>query len=227
MPEKRAMRDPGVEITDLELPRVPGEEGPGRNGVPGSPPPLDDAPDPFDPASLRLTADLSAALGVNRVPLTVPVRRPSKEWFVRVHPDSTYHLPTAVLELKEQQEIYLVAPHLRPDLARESTFTVKLLFLAVNRQHTPFMWPLRLPGPDGRSDSWSSSALEAAQLAMRAWVRVIPDMTLGAYTVFQSDHGVEPVWPDLSMRDVLRVAFKAHYIDTLEHPVLRQLRGEV
>ena len=29
------------------------------------------------------------------------------------------------------------------------------------------------------------------------------------------------------MRELLRIAFKERYIDTLGHPVLRQLRGEV
>jgi hypothetical protein len=123
--------------------------------------------------------------------------------------------------------VYLVAQPLWPALADESTFTAKMLFLAVNRQTTPFFWPVRLPGTDGHIDTWSKSALEAAQMAMHTWVRVAPDMSLGAYTVYYADHAVEPVWPELSMRELLRIAFKDRYIDTLEHPVLRQFRGEV
>ncbi len=65
------------------------------------------------------------------------------------------------------------------------------------------------------------------EMAMRTWVRLTPDSALGAYNVFYSDHAVEPVWPELSMRGLLRIAFKDRYIDTLDHPVLRQLRGEV
>jgi len=196
------------------------------NGTP-APAPLDAGPDPFDPESLRLSPDFSTALGVKKALLTVPVRKPAKEWFIRVHPDPAYHLQTAVVELKEVGEVYLVSPHLWPDLAGESTFTSKMLFLTVNRQQVLFFWPVRLPGPDGRVDSWSKSALEAAQMATQKWVRVTPDPNLGAYNVFYAEHAVDPAWPELSLRALLRIAFKERYIDTLDHPVLRQLRGEV
>ena len=97
------------------------------NGVP-TPPDLEEGPDPFDPEHLRLPQDFGAALGVKKALLTIPVRRPAREWFIRTHPDPAYHLHTAVIELKEVGEVYLVAQHLWPDLAGESTFTSKMLF---------------------------------------------------------------------------------------------------
>jgi hypothetical protein len=155
------------------------------------------------------------------------VRKPSREWFVRVHSDPVYHLRTAVLELKEVGEMYLVSQHLWPNLAGESTFTSRMLFLTVNRQQVVFFWPVRLPGTDGRIDTWSKSALEAAEMARHTWVRVTPDQSLGAYNVFYADHASEPIWPDMTMSALLRIAFKDRYIDTLDHLILRQLRGEV
>jgi hypothetical protein len=193
----------------------------------GATAPVLPGPDPFDPESLRLPQDFSAALGVKKALLTVPIRRPAREWFIRVHPDPQYHLQTAVIELKEVGELYLVSQHLWPDLAGESTFTTKMLFLAINRQQVLFFWPVRLPGTDGRVDTWSKSALEAAQMAMHSWVRVTPDQSLGAYNVFYADHPRDPVWPELSMQELLRIAFKDRYVDTLDHIILRQLRGEV
>jgi hypothetical protein len=74
-----------------------------------SPPSAYPAPDPFDPASLRISGEMSATLGVKKALLTVPTRKPDKSWFVRVHPDDAYHLSTAVIELKEDRETYLVA----------------------------------------------------------------------------------------------------------------------
>src|SRR5262245_20195580 len=65
-------------------------------------------PDPFDPAKLRLSQDFTAELGVQKVLTTVPVRKPDKTWFVRVHPSVDYRMPAAVLELKEEREIYIV-----------------------------------------------------------------------------------------------------------------------
>jgi len=117
----------------------------------GTPMRLDAPPDPFDPESLRLPQDFSAALGAKPALVTLKVRKPAKEWFVRVHPSPAYRLQTAFIELKETRELYLVSPHLRHDLAGESTLTIQTLFLAVNRQQEAFFWHLRLPGTDGRS----------------------------------------------------------------------------
>jgi len=76
-------------------------------------------PDPFDPASLRLGQDFALNLGVKKALLTIPVRKPSKESWVRVHPNPDYSLVTTVIELKEEREFYLVAPALRSELASE------------------------------------------------------------------------------------------------------------
>ncbi len=97
------------------------------------------APDPFDPASLRLTGDFTAAVGVKKALLTVPVRKPDKSWFVRTHPSENYRIETAVIELKEDRELYLVAPALWQELATESTFSPRALFTAVNRQGVVFI----------------------------------------------------------------------------------------
>ncbi len=189
--------------------------------------PVDDVPDPFDPARLRLSQDFAATLGVQRVLLTVPVRKPSKEWWVQVHPDERYRIQTAVLELKEDREIYLVDRGLWSELANESTFGSRALFTAMNRQGTLFLWPIRLPGNDGKIDNWSRSAHEAASLAVGQWVRVAANMDLGAYDVLTSTADLPPPsWPETSFREMLEVAFKDRYIRSPDHIVLRRLRGE-
>ena len=57
----------------------------------------DEMPDPFDPDRLRLSQDFGANLGVRKVLLTVPVRKPSRECWVRTHPDERYRLNTLLL----------------------------------------------------------------------------------------------------------------------------------
>jgi hypothetical protein len=196
------------------------EEPAPPSGLPG--------PDPFDPASLRLPQDFGAGLGVKKALLSVPVRKPANSWWVRVHPSPDYRLQTAVIELKEDRETYLVAPALWPDLAAEATFSPRALFTAVNRQGVLFLWPIRLPRADGRADEWNRTALEAADRAISGWVRVAANMALGAYDVFEAGGQLgEPDWPAVPLGDLLRIAFRDRYIDTLDHPVLRRLRGEV
>ena len=71
----------------------------------------DTAPNPFDPAALRLDQSYADTVGVKKLLTTVPVRKPNRQDFVRVHPDPAYRLtPAAIIEVKEDREVYLVTP---------------------------------------------------------------------------------------------------------------------
>jgi hypothetical protein len=183
--------------------------------------------DPFDVKSLRLSQDFESAVGVKKLVKTVPVKKPSKEWFVRTHPDPAYRLQTAVLELKEDRETYLVAPGLWTELVSEPTFSPRLLVTSITRQGVLFVWPIRIPGSDGRTDEWSKSALAAADEAKTQWVRVTSNMHLGAYDVaVASGQVANPSWPDITFQEIIKIAFRDKMISDWDHPVLRRLRGE-
>ncbi|MFA5924749.1 MAG: hypothetical protein WC856_26260 [Methylococcaceae bacterium] len=180
----------------------------------------------FDPSKLRLSQNFAESVGVKKLVTTVPVRKPNKQDFIRVHPDPAYRLETAVLELKEERETYLVAPDLWLELPGE--LIPKVLFTAMNRQKVLFVWPVRLPGEDGRHDQWNASALEAATMAQKDWIRISANMGLGAYEIFQSIGDLpDPEWPEMEFSKILEIAFKGHYITSLDHPALRRLRGEL
>lgn len=183
--------------------------------------------DPFDVSRLRLSQNFMAAAGVKKVLNTVPVRKPSKEWFVRTHPDPKFHIETCVIELKEDSEIYLVDRSLWEAVGAESTFGPRALITTINRQGVLFLWPIRLPGADGRIDDWNRSALEASRSAAEKWIRVQSNRSLGAYEIFEAraEWG-EPEWAVLSFGELLRIAFKDRFIQSEDHPVLRRLRGE-
>ena len=187
----------------------------------------DAAPDPFDPESLRLDQDFASAVGVKKVLTTVPCRKPNRHEFVRVRPGVDWRLETGVFEDKVNREVYLVQRHLWAELAGD-VYPV-CLFLAVNRQGDVFLWPAKLPGSDGRSNSWNDSALAAARLAEARWVRVAANMPAGMYDTFEATGELpDPEWPDdLTLSDILRLAFKDRFIESADHPVLRALRGEV
>ncbi len=185
-------------------------------------------PDPFDVSRLTLSQDFQSAAGVKKILNTIPVRKPSKEWFVRTHPDTSFHINTCVVELKEDNELYLVDPSLWAELAGESTYGPRALITTINRQNVLFLWPIRLPNSDGRIDDWNHSALDASQIAKEKWVRVQSNRSLGAYEVFEATGNCgDPSWDVPTFSELLRIAFKDKFIRDLEHPVLRRLRGEV
>jgi hypothetical protein len=181
------------------------------------------APDPFDPASLRL--DPGAELvAVRKVIVRVPVRKPGPQEFVRVHPDPGHRLDTALIELKEERETYLLAPALRAELGDEAKPT--RLYTAISRAGALFLWPIALPGSDGRRNPWHESAHRAAELARREWVRLRASHAAGEYEISAAAVPLpEAEWPDLSFHEMLRLAFREAHIDSADHPVVRRLRG--
>jgi len=46
------------------------------------------------------------------------------------------------------------------------------------------------------------------------------------YSLIVAEDDVEPEWPEMPLADILRLGFKDKLIQTLDHVVLRQLRGE-
>lgn len=180
----------------------------------------------IDLNQVRLSADFEEAAGVERLLLTIPVRKPSRTEFFRVHPSPEYRINVGVIELKDEGETYLVAGDIAPQLPNE--VVPKSIFTCVNRQGVLFLWPVRLPGPDGRLDAWNTSASHIAELATRHWLRMLANRGLGAYDVHQATAiPTEPNWPSKSFAELMSIAFRDRYITTEDHPVLRQLRGEV
>jgi hypothetical protein len=102
-----------------------------------------------------------------------------------------------------------------------------LLVPAINRQGVLFLWPIRLPGADGKVDDWSRSAMDAANEAMSHWVRVTANMVLQAYEIaVASGRFAELEWPEITFQEIIKIAFRDKMIDDWDHPVLRRLRGE-
>lgn len=188
---------------------------------------MTDHTDPFDPAALRLDQSFVETVGVKRLLTSVPVRKPNRQDFVRVHPDPAYRLtPAAIIELQEEREVYLMIPAMAPTLPGE--FRLATLFTTINRQGVVHLWPVPLPAPDGKSLEWHRSAAEAAELAMARWVRVTANLSLGAYEISEATGSLsDPKWPDVSFGEILSIAFRNRLVDTADHPVIQRLIGAV
>jgi hypothetical protein len=186
--------------------------------------PIPEAADPFDLTKLRLDQSFVESAGVKKLLTTIPVRKPNKQEYVRVHPKSEYRAALAVIELKSDREFYLLPPPIARELPGE--FVMVMMFTTINRQGVLTLWPVRLPAPDGRPNEWNRSAAEAAEHAIKRWVRVVPNLDLGANEIREATGTIaDPTWPDLSFQELLRIAFRDRLVDHLEHPVIKRLRG--
>jgi hypothetical protein len=167
-------------------------------------------------------------LDVESVTTTVPVRRPKRTEFFRVHQDQRYVVDAWVLMHEDglDRTTYWVAPDLRPGL-RDELIAVRL-FTCITKRGTVFLWPAKLPTAGNNSGrAWHQSALVAAEEAKSLWVKLVGNKELGAYEFMKAKGDLgDPQWPDKSFQQLIETAFDGNVIDTLEHPVIRELNGE-
>ena len=183
-----------------------------------------ETPDPFNPDSLRVTGNFNT-VGAEKMLLRVPVRKPNKQEFFRINGGPDYRLTCAILEIKDDREFYLVTPEALHILAEDIRHVE--LRLCQNRQSATFFWPVPMPGPDGRNNSWHESAREAAKLAEECWVRMIANMSEGGYSIYRATGEIpDPIWPEKTMGELLELAFKdGKLVNSEDHPIVQQLNG--
>jgi len=177
----------------------------------------------IDLKKVRLSQDFAAMTSTEKLLVHVPVRKPPKHQFFRVHPDEDYRLECFVVEI-DGDDTYLVDPEFvghMPGIVRPVR-----LHLYVTRYGAPALWPVKLPGEDGKTNPWYESAAECAGIAMERWVRLVANRELGAYDVIVAE-GIskEPTWPDRSLEELVTKAFRERYVDSEDHPLLRELLG--
>lgn len=179
----------------------------------------------FDLEALRLTQDFET-ITTKKVLNLVPVRKPKGQEFFRTIRGEEWSFSTFVLDLKdENREVYLIHPSLIPDLEQE--IRPVALYTAYNRQGNYFLIPVMLPR-EGRQNSWHESLQQAVVAARDAWVRAVPNQGISGYDLVVAQGTIkDPLLPEVSgIAGLLKIAFRDRFINSLDHPVARQLRGE-
>jgi hypothetical protein len=189
----------------------------------------DAKPNPFDLDALRAAPDLDD-IEVEKILTTVPVRKPGRNEFFRVHPGNEFVIDGYVLEHESEMDrtVYWVAPDLRAALL-DHLRKVRL-FTCIDKRSNVYLWPAKLPTADGSMSarSWYQSALRAAEEAKKLWVKVTGNKPLGAYDIAVArGHLGDPQWPDHTFQELIELAFRDKVIDTLEHPVILEINGEI
>jgi hypothetical protein len=181
------------------------------------------APNPFDLDRLALPQSFAETVGVRKLLTHVPVGKPGGQDWSRVHPNPEFQRNLPVLNLRTEREMYLVTPEMLTELAGECVGVT--MYTAISSQGVPRLWPVRLPGPDGKDLAWWSTEREAAELAKKQWVRIKANMALGANEIDVSAMTAEPRWPAATFQEMIEIAFAGRLIDSVDHVVVKRLRG--
>ena len=177
-------------------------------------------------SSLRLSQNFGQTLGVKKVLTTVPVNKPTKDRFFRTHESDNWVYPTWILENKATGETYIVSEEVASvlgDLVRAVE-----LYTAIDRQNNVFLIPIPLPGPNGVRNPWHESLLQAVLRAKLVWLRITANKDLGGYEIFEATAKLpDPIWPDITIDELLAIAFRGRIITTTDHPLVQEKLGGV
>jgi hypothetical protein len=167
------------------------------------------------------------------IQIKIPLSKPSKERFCRVHPAEEYSINLPLVEIKEDPDLrglYMVCLDAGQDLrdfllAQPGIVKNKRLVFATYSNDKHFIWPLNLS--DGHvENNWNITAMEGAMLAKKEWVRMLADLSSGLYRIHKPTGSLhDPEWPEEPFTHWLDLAFKGRIIRDLNHPVIRFLMG--
>jgi hypothetical protein len=186
----------------------------------------------FELDDLVCRQDYDNLAPVDRPIRTVPIRPiNTRGKFIRVHPEPAYSIAVPLVESQDEtdNELYLIHGSLQLDLENEPEIRNHRLYVCLSlRSRNPFLIAVKMAGPDGKLSTWSRSAFAALDKAKTTWSRIFTVRETSSYRdePSKSKNLPEPVWPSISMRDLVNLAFKDRIITSWNHPILKQYRGE-
>ena len=152
------------------------------------------------------------------------VRRPKKDEYFKVCPDSGMTLTTLVWTDPDEGDVYLVTPNARDVMADSGR--VATLVLCQSRQRVNFIWPVNTDTRAGGGRGWAESARAAMVLGQTRWIKIRGDRASGTYQILEAaDQSGNPEWPTLGFNELLKLGFKDRLIGSADHPVVRRLQG--
>ena len=187
----------------------------------------------FDFDSIRLSPTFLADVMADKLITTIPVRKPKSDTeFFRVRKSDEWTFPLVLLDTKEGEEgKYVVTRSLIPEVQKIAPGKLKsvMIYTLINREGVLFLSDIPLPDEDGKDNEYHRSRRQGYKIGITDWVKIRPNKSLGAYEIFRAIGELPaPVWPDetKTMNSALKIAFKDKIIDSADHPVLQDLRGE-
>ena len=151
-----------------------------------------------------------------------------REYF-RSHPDPAYRRDVELFERKSKEtEMYIIHRKVA-HLFEDELISVRLI-LSVNKVGSPFLCPIRIWGDENeRLSRLFTSAMKVVRESETCWVRRHYNQDQGGYEGKRAkgDHLGEPEWPSSTFDELFRIAFDGKLIDNDQHPVIKELHGEM
>ena len=163
----------------------------------------------LDFSKFKISSGSSDMPIARKIILHVPVTKPAKQRYVRVHVIDEYHFDCAVLNLEGEDRPFLLSPEIAQAIAKDAKRVT--LKLAIDRQGEPFPLASTAVPEEVNDNPWNQSQREVADLAEEQWVRLTSNRSVGCYEPIVAQGDIpEPVWPEMSMDEILQSHLGQH-----------------
>lgn len=186
--------------------------------------------DEIDPAAIALPGDAINKGAVRQIFNDVPVARPGNSDWVFVFTDPNYRATCALYEPKKSASTSRPRPHLMmPAVVAAMEFGRGIrrveIFTYCDRHGNLGLWPIGFT-TDDRENGWLDTARDAAVNHAGKWINVSSDLVTSSYRLAEPVEQLAPPQPPaLPLSKLLGIAFKGRVITSIEHPLMRELRG--
>jgi hypothetical protein len=219
---------PTTPILTSDVINLAGIQDGSQSDPPVQPSKVEQNADEIDFDALRLPP--SGQIMVKRDLSIIPTRKPKKtEWFrVRSGAEWRIDLP---LYVDDDGETFVVGPACLGFLHEQGLVKrARIYTILVYESGVLLLSPIGLPDEEGKINSYNRSREECYRKAETQWVRISANKDLGGYDCMTPEHVFpDPVWPapPNTLKEALAIAFKSKYINELDHPIIKRLRGRL
>ena len=180
----------------------------------------------LDIGAYRINQSYGDTLGSKKLVSHVAVGKPVKGRFFQANADTENKVDVYIYEDKLESTFHLVSPAVSEILG--GLVRAVTLHLAIDRANNPFLIPVPFPAESGQRNPWHQSLLNAIQIAHQHWVRIESDKSAGVYQVYEAQGDLQPpIWPTLTMDELVGIAFSGRVIDGVNHPKVQSALGRV
>lgn len=179
-------------------------------------------------SEFRVTGELVPQMEIRHEISSVAFRKPNSTEFIRTNGNPAFTSVYPILQLKDSiSDFWLIAPHLAdefPELVRYHR-----VYVCCNSTNKIFLCGVQLADPrTGKRNKWHESLEYELSIANFSWIRLEADTSSSGYQHTISSSTKEPVFPErYSLDNLMDIAFRGRKITSIDHDVLRRLRGEL
>lgn len=155
---------------------------------------------------------------------SIEVRKPKKQEWFRTHPKMFGEI--CIIRRESTGDFYAVDPALARELAEE--MREAFITAAISYDGALFLWPIIKPKADGSGIQLYENDLADLALSRQCWIRRQWSSGSKSYRVDQANTDRSPEWPEnTDISAWITKGFRGRFIDSLEHQLVRQLRGDL